>query len=867
MEIKKFTIEDLWEQVDFEPNPEQKQAIKHVNGPLFLAAGPGSGKTRVLLWRTLNLIVFHDVSPEEIFLSTFTEKAAFQLREGIRSLLAIVTNQTNQSFDIGRMFVGTAHSLCRRIILDRRFSIDGNRNIVPVLLDDLGQYFFLSGSQTWNYLLESAGFEDEEANQEINRFFDGGNGSLSKHKAVTNTRALFNRLSEECVDPALFLSEENNDLIFNRLLTMYKHYLHNLENGSVIPKTDFALLQQAALETLESCETSGDVFQHIIIDEYQDTNTIQERLFFKLAQGQKNICVVGDDDQALYRFRGATVENFVDFPERSRSNFQLEENAVRRITLSTNYRSLENIVDFYKEFIETCDWCHKENPERQYRVHDKNLQADRKSSTTAVVASMPGHPDDVCEEIASLVHALIKEGKVEDPSQIAFLYPSLKSKQVGRMRDALGKHGYSVYAPRAGRFLEVDEAVDIFGVFSHIFGKPEKGDYSGTDYNEFFSWIDHIHKRGKDLLKSDKHLKDYVRDRKAEIQTAIGDYSTLLKILELNHWDLTQVYDIGLMKRKLHGAPGLSDKVRKSLSSARFERIVKKRIESGSPYDLRYILLRATSLDWSVLELFYQLCGFENFKHMYDLAEKGKDEGPICNLSLISQYLARFMDEFRAVITAPSLVEDKFQRLLFVVFLYAIFRLGESEYEDADDPFPKGRIPFLTIHQAKGLEFPIVVLGNPRKRNNGPQPVECLVRPLLVREGEPLDRLAEFDIMRMFYVALSRAQNLLVIPHWKSQGNYISQPFREMLNDEFPRIPNYNISRVPSARLAERDLMRNFSFTGDYLLYKRCPREYMVFRKYGFAPSTTQTYAFGRLVHQTLEDLHLFLISKREEEA
>lgn len=76
-------IEYLWELAKFKPNPAQKKAILHKDGPLFITAGPGSGKTRVLLWRTLNLMVFHGVKPEEIFLATFTEKAALQLKQGL----------------------------------------------------------------------------------------------------------------------------------------------------------------------------------------------------------------------------------------------------------------------------------------------------------------------------------------------------------------------------------------------------------------------------------------------------------------------------------------------------------------------------------------------------------------------------------------------------------------------------------------------------------------------------------------------------------------------------------------------------------------------------------------------------------------
>src|SRR5579859_4281180 len=87
------TLESLWKAAGFRPNSEQDRAIRHLDGPLYLTAGPGSGKTSVLVWRTLNLIVFAEIPPDQIFLGTFTEKGAHQLRERLRGLLALVTEQ------------------------------------------------------------------------------------------------------------------------------------------------------------------------------------------------------------------------------------------------------------------------------------------------------------------------------------------------------------------------------------------------------------------------------------------------------------------------------------------------------------------------------------------------------------------------------------------------------------------------------------------------------------------------------------------------------------------------------------------------------------------------------------------------------
>lgn len=873
-----WNLETLWRLAKFEPNDAQRDAITNVDGPLYITAGPGSGKTRVLLWRTVNLIVFHGIKPDEIYLSTFTEKAAHQLKEGLRGLLGYATNINGQPYDLSKMYIGTVHSSCSRILNDRRrFLQDFHSKPTPSLLDELSQYFHVAKSQNWRRLGGILNLDDTvDQNQIINAIF--GSTKLSKHNAVISCISFFNRCSEECIDPSevigwlrnpndeLSIFLEDNGLIaedLTKAFSLYQAYRDTLIRNEKIRNTDFSLLQQEAYKVLLERDEAGKVFKHVIIDEYQDTNTIQERIFFRLAEGYKNICVVGDDDQALYRFRGATVENFVDFPARCRKHLNVDP---VRISLSTNYRSRKRIVDFYTQFMEQNDWRRDSESGGFYRVMDKAIRAKNNDENFSIVASTPGAPNNVSAQIAQLVKDLIDKKKVEDPNQIAFLYPSLKSIAVENMRQALENVGLRVYAPRAGRFLEVDESYDVFGLITLILGLPEiQGGYSG-DYADFGDWLAQIEDNAKQLTREDPALKKFVLRKREEVSTACRDYETLKQVALQEGWSFKESYDLARMKRKLYNAPGLSATGKQLLGSAYLDRTVERRAREGRPFSLEYIIKRVTSLDWSLLDLFYRMTGFDHFKKMFDLAESGEDEGPICNLSLITQYLARFSDEFIPMLTADLIVDGIFHRVFYFSFLFSIFRLGESEYEDAEDPFPKGRIPFLTIHQSKGLEFPVVVLGNPRRTIRDAGFVEKALFPFSENENaEPLSRQSDFDAMRMFYVALSRAQNLLVIAHFRGKGQSINEPFKTLLDDHFPRIPDLVIDTIPEFKTHEVDLPKMYSYTSDYLLYKKCPRQYMIFRKYDFVPSRAQTMFFGSLIHQTLEDLHHEIIRRRGE--
>jgi DNA helicase-2/ATP-dependent DNA helicase PcrA len=722
-------------------------------------------------------------------------------------------------------------------------------------MDETEQFLRIHRKSFWVKAAAVGDFKDiDSAISAINIYF--GQHSQSRYKATIELRKFFNRLSEEIIEPK---NCSTSDATLKSLLKIYSFYLQELESDL---STDLSLMQKNALLILAANPASSSVFKHVIVDEYQDTNYVQEQIFFALAKGHKNLCVVGDDDQSLYRFRGAVVENFVDFPARCVKNLGVSP---KGINLSINYRSLSPIVKCYSDFIKTVDWK-REDGKGYYRIANKKLEAFRKSTVNVVATTENVDIPKACAELALLTETLKKTGRIQDYNQIAFLFPTLHSDKVKEMRKALEARKIEVYAPRAGRFLEVDEAQYVFGLFLKIFGKPTfADDMVGADAYDFNSWLKNSLEKADTLQKSDPNLAEFIKDRKQEIELSQKDYDILAEIIKKQKWDIKADYSLD-MGRVFTNSPTLSTKAKKSISSRAFSGRVTRRKAEGRPYTLRYTMRRATTLDWNMLDLFYQLLGFDAFRKMLQLAEGGKDEGPICNLGLITQYLAKYSDHYGAMISGEHLKNEKFLNAFFISYCYSLFRLQESEYEDAEDPFPKGRVPFLTIHQAKGLEFPVVVLGSLLRRKFKEAPkIEQIVRALTNKGGEPLGKISHFDNMRLFYVALSRAQNLLVLANYKSKGATKTEEFKTLLSETpFTVTRQLSLAKIPKAGCNSEDLGKSYSYTSDYLLYKKCPRNYMLFRKYGFVSSRSPTMSFGSLVHRTIEDLHSHLLSVKE---
>ncbi|RPK08308.1 UvrD-helicase domain-containing protein [Priestia endophytica] len=843
-----MNMEKIYEIVDFKPNDEQRAAIEHKGGPLQVIAGPGSGKTRVNALKAVKLLVCEDVPPDKIFLGTFSNKAAKELEFTLNGYLTSISMHTGKKYDITGMYLGTIHSQCTRILMDRRFSETRFRNKIPNILDGTAQYFFVK--KNLRLYLNLSGQSLDQLKTNIELFLR--KRINNRHDATRGLVEIFNRFSEECIDTFDF--PNNINPLYNYFYMMYEEYKKQLESKNSV---DLSLLQRITYDFICESSNAQGIFEHLLIDEYQDTNVIQERLFFSLANHYQNICVVGDDDQSLYRFRGGDNGCLTNFPNKVKDYFDRETD---QLALESNYRSREEIVNFYRQYIDSVNW-RKEDAEGEYRIQNKTVRAKRseqEEGLPSVIKTSEGTYEDIAFETATFINEIIESNKVDQLSDIAFLYPSLKSRSAQLMREALMAYGIEAYAPRAGRFLDSHEAKLSIGLIAKVIGLPVLSDEFGGRYNEFVEWFNECDSLAEEIIESDSYLRHFIEQKRMEIVRRTTDYMLIKDISEKSGWDLDQNYNYLELTDRFLSAKGISGELKHALKNNRWLK--------NSKYNLGYNISRFTSLDWSLLDLFYQLIGFEEFNDVFQEAEMGGNDEPLMNLAKVTHYLSQFMDSNKTILSGRDFIDAQISNNFFVNYLYSLYLLEEPEVELKEGLFPKNRVLFLTIHQSKGLEFPIVILGNMGRRQRPIGMLEEMVRDITQKDQEPLDRIHEFDTTRMFYVALSRAENLLVLTNPKGRGIAVHAPFKTLVreNDDLSQISDFKINLLSKTKSRQKNIPRVYSYTSDYLLYKQCPRYFMLYREYGFVPSRSQTILFGSVVHRTVEDLHNYLIAKNE---
>ena len=283
-------------------NKPQKEAVFHTEGPLLILAGAGSGKTRVLTHRIAYLIEEKGVNPWNILAITFTNKAAEEMRQRVDSLVGIGAES---------IWVSTFHSMCVRIL--RRY------------IDRLGydNRFTIYDTDDQKTLMK-----------EVCRKTDIDTKRFKERMLLS----VISSAKNEMILPEEFELNAGGDFVQLKIAKVYKEYEAQMRANNAWDFDDLLVKTVQLLETQPDVrENYQERFRYIMVDEYQDTNTVQFRLVSLLAGKYRNLCVVGDDDQSIYKFRGANIRNILDFEK--------EFSDAKVIKLEQNYRSVGNVLE------------------------------------------------------------------------------------------------------------------------------------------------------------------------------------------------------------------------------------------------------------------------------------------------------------------------------------------------------------------------------------------------------------------------------------------------------------------------------------------------------------------------------------------
>ena len=407
-----------------ELDTQQQAVVGHLNGPLLVIAGPGAGKTRSIVWRAVNLLLLHEVVPAELVLCTFSRRAAWELRQRFDA----AASAAQCIGDLSTVRITTVHGLCHRI-LSRHLGMVG---LTPSfgLLDKWDQLDLMSAHC---HRIFGADLDAQRRQ-----------GWCTIEYALKRACRYFERIAEEGIDPAIMTgSDDTFHAALGGCCLRYEAVLR--ERGAL----DLSRLQVKTLALLRDehvAHKSGSGIKHLMVDEYQDTSHIQGQVLFRLGRFHNNLCVVGDDDQSLYRFRGASVRNMVEFPAR------FPQAEVRHLTV--NYRSHRSIVGAYDRWMASADWTNPQSGGVPFRFgktilpHAPGSHADYPS----VIRVSGTSKEDVAGQLANLLQFLKVHGLITDYGDIALLLSSVKQPACRHYVGALARAGIPYHrAPAASR--------------------------------------------------------------------------------------------------------------------------------------------------------------------------------------------------------------------------------------------------------------------------------------------------------------------------------------------------------------------------------------------------------------------------------
>lgn len=701
-------------------NEKQRIIIEEAETPAAVIAGPGTGKTFTIVEKTIDLIKNDHIDPNKILITTFTKKAANELITRIQGKLKEEDIRLNTS----NMLIGNFHSLALNFLKEYK--------------SFKGQVFSSSviDSFTEGYLIE----KNLDLYKSIPAFDD-----FVTFNPVGKINEIFSDITNNLIDLEILKNSTSpKDNFAYALYKTHEDFLrkNNLINYQLILKDFYDLLKDPVFG--EKIRSSID---YVIIDEYQDTNFIQQEIGFLLVR-DKNILVFGDDDQALYSFRGADPSNLLNFDKICKEKLKKEANFYY---LDLNYRSKQNILNLANKWMEREDIWKK--------TKDKPLIAHEKTENSNTIVRARAEKFENLEKILRILNQDINF------NQIAFLFPSLNSDYPKALQAYLEDHGIEVLNKKSGLFFHRQEIRLLMYIILNVFSvKPR--DSQGSSRDGY-------------LRKQQTEYKSYI--------ISIFEDQEFLDDLELSDF-------IARMKDEKKENLSYSDLVYRSFKLKAFKKILSQRLDSLDDIRSQSNIGTFTSL----------LATYENL------------------------YIEEAIDYDRMSV-------DFIYSYLFYLFkTRAIDELGDFDT-------PKDAINFMTIHQAKGLEFDVVFVSGlyDSPRADRKRFLDSYKRYKVDFESKLR------DFYRKYFTAFTRAKNLCVLLDNSKDNRLIA--FQKSLGS------SSDLRTIDFSRKEPIKEKLILAYTTDISLYESCPLKYKFLRKINMRSPLNKSLIFGTRVHELCE--------------
>lgn len=703
-----------------QPTQQQQNILLHTSGPAWVLAGPGSGKTEVLSLYVMRLLFVENdpvqadrVPPECIFVTTFTEKAAKNLLDRIgrhrEKILASVSNAVD--VDLSKLRIGTLHSLANDILQEHRAASYRNVRLMDELETSMFVHENMSLIRQGNDARDHsfwAHFEFMISPRDWKATYDG----LPKEWVQTRTLiTLFNRICDERKDLASMRAAGGE---MARLAELYEEFQQHLIDNH---RCDFSQLQYRFQQFLQSPEGSrlrdgvpGDPenkgITHVLVDEYQDTNLILESIYLELGRrAPHNLIVVGDDDQSMYRFRGASVECMVSFDEACHTFWGIPPASVAKYPLVGNFRSHPEIVSFCNDYLTA--FPSVAIPGARVAGKPPMSAQGKIAGTYPAVGVMTGKKlADIASAFADAVVDLKATGALADYSQAVLLLSSTKESahNAGPYVEALRSRNVPVYNPRNRKFLEQPEVAGLLGCLLLLLD-PNAAHIPGWAPSE---------------------LPDVLAGFRATALTLKSSHPRLSKYIDDVNKNLGSNPDVFLDAK-------LQELAFYLLALPPFD-------QAMADPEARVRLAKLTALIES-----YASIPVQGRPHVFRGSLKSNPDG---SGSVLPAWLKTF----------------------YVRFFGYLSRGGVNDVEDGTVIAPPGMLSVMTMHQAKGLEFPVVFVGHlgdgaSVEDTHQLEDMFGTYPNLSGRQFKALPALvrAELDMIRKYYVAYSRAEYALIL--------------------------------------------------------------------------------------------------------